>query len=484
MFCENKLNPDRLKTLNEHFSEAFRELKDRLERASTWLSSNELPVQPALFETDFYEEFYQPIPTALEILFEVKTAIESSIQAWRVELQKKIENPFEVGIKIEEIPKELISKYNNACIKINSTIELHNIKSRNFKLQVDQAKQALENHFLTEEFHDSNYSEHSSEIMKIEPLIESQRTANNVLFLEIQQLELSLSDEAIGAEKFNSLLHKFLGRNHIELKFDSTQKGYKIIRKPENTSAKNLSEGEKNAVGLIYFLTKLNENDRDIKDCIVVMDDPVSSFDSNNLFNTHSFLRSHCQAAKQLIILTHSFNYFKLARDWLALKNKKRDEHGQILIKPNFYHIDAAPTAPRASDIKNAPSSLLEHNSEYHYIFDTLRSYVDKQELNVDESFAVANMARKLLEAFLTFKFPDGRGDFNSLMSKAIKNEELRERIYRFINKYSHNQVIEFDNIGTDNVLHESQYIVRDIFTEIERLDKSHYDGMITSAQG
>ena len=483
LFCEADLKAERLEALNEHFSQAFRELKERLERAKSWLSSQETPAQPNLTEADFYDEFYKTIPTALDEMLQAKLSIDSSIESWKLALQKKIENPFEAEAVIQEIPADTIKNYNVNCAHINSKIDAHNIKSNNFKDQVDRAKKKLEDHFLTEEYNDSDYEKLSTTLKELEPNITTQTELTKSLTSEIATLEASLSDEAIGAGKFNSLLHKFLGRNHIELKFDETQKGYRIVRQPESKAAKNLSEGEKNAIGLIYFLTKLDENDRDLEDCIIVMDDPVSSFDSNNLFNTHSFLRNHCQSAKQLIILTHNFSYFKLTRDWLTNKNKKRDTNGNPVIKSHFYNIETTTTTPRSSLIKNAPASLLEHNSEYHYTFKMLQQFIEKQELNIEESFAVANIARKLLEAFLTFKHPDARGDFNGLMTKAIKDESLRERIYRFINKYSHNQIIEFDSIGADNVLHETQYIVRDIFQEIERLDKTHYDGMISSSK-
>ena len=179
-----------------------------------------------------------------------------------------------------------------------------------------------------------------------------------------------------------------------------------------------------------------------------------------------------------MFLLTHSFNYFKLARDWLAGKNKKTDAAHLPIIKSRFYSIDASLTAPRVASLKNAPPSLTNFNSEYHFLYSTLRQHLETQTLSMEVSFSVANMSRKLLEAFLTFKFPHGRGDFRSLMDQAITEPAKCERIYRFINKYSHNQVIEFDDSATDNIAAESEYIVRDIFEEIKKLDATHYAGM------
>ncbi|TOB48616.1 AAA family ATPase, partial [Vibrio parahaemolyticus] len=86
---------------------------------------------------------------------------------------------------------------------------------------------------------------------------------------------------------------------------DAKAKGYKISRNGTGKLANNLSEGEKTAIAFVYFVTKLKEHDNDIKETIVVVDDPVSSFDSNHLFHSYSFLKKHCENAKQLFVMTH-----------------------------------------------------------------------------------------------------------------------------------------------------------------------------------
>lgn len=334
--------------------------------------------------------------------------------------RQKIDNPFDTQLVIETPPSSIFEKFNSSATAINEKIIAHNDKAENFNNEIASAKTALELHFLSEEIRDSEFKKiedgAKSLLNPIAELGKEIQTLNS----EINELEKQLNNESIGADNFNDALHRFLGRDSISLRFDTTQKGYKILRIPENLPARNLSEGEKNAIGLIYFLTKLSENERDIKNSIVVFDDPVSSFDSNNLFNAHSFLRDRCQDAKQLFLLTHSFNYFKLARDWLAGKNKKTDAAHLPIIKSRFYSIDASLTAPRVASLKNAPPSLTNFNSEYHFLYSTLRQHLETQTLSMEVSFSVANMSRKLLEAFLTFKFPHGRGDFRSLMDQAI----------------------------------------------------------------
>jgi len=67
----------------------------------------------------------------------------------------------------------------------------------------------------------------------------------------------------------------------------------------------SLSEGDKSALALAFFLTKL-EVDGNLQNKIIVFDDPVSSFDLNRKATTISKLLHFGQQAKQLFVLTHN----------------------------------------------------------------------------------------------------------------------------------------------------------------------------------
>ena len=67
----------------------------------------------------------------------------------------------------------------------------------------------------------------------------------------------------------------------------------------------SMSEGDKSALAISFFLTKL-ELDGNIQDKVIVFDDPVSSFDINRKSTTISKLIDFGQAAKQLFVFTHN----------------------------------------------------------------------------------------------------------------------------------------------------------------------------------
>ncbi|MNJ02767.1 hypothetical protein D3C73_1628410 [compost metagenome] len=55
----------------------------------------------------------------------------------------------------------------------------------------------------------------------------------------------------------------------------------------------------------------------------------------------------------------------------------------------------------------------------------------------------------------------------------------VKDKIYKFINKYSHNQTIEFGDESIENLLGESQNVVLDIMKLIKTLDEEHYLEMV-----
>lgn len=243
----------------------------------------------------------------------------------------------------------------------------------------------------------------------------------------------------------------------------------------------------KTAIAFVYFITKLKENGNRIDNTIVVVDDPVSSFDSNHLFHAYSFLKTQCIDAKQLFVLTHNFTYFKLVRDWFTTTNRNRAQKNKPA-NAFFYQLDASSSQPRHSVLVDAADSLKNYGSEYHYIFKKLYKYRTKVTLDRDEAFLTANLARKLLESFFSFKFPRGRANVNLLMDAGlvgctVTTAELKEKIYRFINKYSHSDVIEITEESAENLAGESHSVLNNIFEWIEELDKKHFDEMVEVVQ-
>ncbi len=448
-------------------------------KADDWLSSQytQTPALPA--GSDFYEELKKEYSEACTALEEATTNLNKEISAWHTALKEKTGNPLETGLAVEAINESSIKAFNDAMAAISATVDKHNHKSANFKEETDKAKKQLELHYATMEVKTFGYHDKKKEVIdRTEKNSDLNKTITD-RNAEILALENSLSNEGLGADQFNESLHKFLGRSDLTLRFNQIKKGYEILRNNSDSVDGNLSEGEKTAIAFVYFITKLKENDNDIEETIVVVDDPISSFDSNHLFHAYSFMKMNCEKAKQLFVLTHNFTFFKLVRDWITRKNKKDNQN-----IANFYVVKANNAQPRSAIFANAEAALTLYGSEYHYIFSRLFSLMNQQTLDTDDHFLAANLSRKLLEAFLSFKFPRSRGNFANLFNVAVAasqnpEDESKEKIRKFINQYSHNDLIATNEDFVENLIGESGAVILDIFDWIKGLDEGHFNEML-----
>ncbi|RIA21497.1 wobble nucleotide-excising tRNase [Ectopseudomonas oleovorans] len=481
-FCGSPFTQLRTEALAAHFSKEFTDFQSRLQSAAIWIESQGAPINQLPAPTIFYKELSADLEKLQKEYTSAAEKINQQVQGWREALKAKITDPAKTDIQISDVTEEDITNFNETLKSIIALIDKHNNKTSNFKAETSKSKAKLELHFAAAEVQDFDYSENEKSCNNLETEAKLDYKEIEKLNQEIAAIEALLSNETVGAKEFNDTLHRFIGRSELCLNFNQKKKGYEIIRNGIGEHDGNLSEGEKTAIAFVYFITKLKENGNNIKDTIVVVDDPVSSFDSNHLFHAYSFLRTQCTEAKQLFVLTHNFTYFKLVRDWFSGINRNRSKKD----KPEncfFYRLDAPPGSPRHSLLIDADDSLKNYGSEYHYIFKKLYEYRLHTTLNRDEAFLTANLARKLIESFFTFKYPKRRNDISQLMDVGLKDctittPELKEKIYRFINKYSHSDVIEITEESSENLAGESHSVIGNIFQWMEEVDKKHYDEM------
>jgi wobble nucleotide-excising tRNase len=478
-FCGNTITEERTKQLEAHFNDDYKAFQIRLESADGWLASQyiQTPMLPAA--SDFYDEFKNGYKEACTVLERAITGLNEEVTVWHNVLKDKTANPLETGLTVEVISESSVKAFNDAMTAIGAAVDKHNHKSENFKEETNKAKKQLELHYATTEVKSFGYHDKKKEVVGRTAANKSLKTTINTRNTEIRALEDSLSNEGVGADQFNESLHKFLGRSELTLRFNPLKKGYEILRNDSEQVDGNLSEGEKTAIAFVYFITKLKENDNNIEDTIVVVDDPISSFDSNHLFHAYSFMKVNCEKAKQLFVLTHNFTFFKLIRDWISRKNKRDNKN-----IANFYVVKANNEVPRTSTYTDAETALTLYNSEYHYIFSRLHSLKNQQTLETDDHFLAANLSRKLLESFLSFKFPKNRGNFANLFNTAVSasqnpEDEGKEKIRKFINEYSHNDLIETNEDFVENLIGEGVSVISDIFDWIYELDEKHYQEMM-----
>lgn len=464
-FCGQVLPENCINNLEAHYNKEYQKLIDDITELTTKLEQGirtEITNENHLLFQNLTERYNNSLAeTNLDIQL-----VNLKIQDLITVLVSKKSNPFATPDKVV-FEKTIFDNLNTHLKNVLDIIGEHNTTSKAYSDLAEKAKVKIENHFVCEASIDKDLKTIEKEVTENSALKENQTKKSDFLIEAIKTLVDDLSTDTIAIAEINDNLHKFLGRNDIVLQRQE-EGGYQLIR--AGIVARNLSEGEKTAISLIYFFSKIQENDAVIANQIIVLDDPISSFDSNHLFNASSFIKNSTKGAKQLFVLTHNFWFFKQVRDWMYKENQKRDK----TIVSNIYLV-------KQGEIVDAGNSLTSFHSEYQYVFNTLLTYQNIDDLDESVCFTIANSIRRLLEGFTSFKTPDN-GNFDGAMQLGLKKGitiQQKERIFYFVNKYSHLDRIEsFDNT-IETLFEESKNVVNDVLLLIKKVDEDHYKSML-----
>jgi wobble nucleotide-excising tRNase len=471
-FCGQALPEKCIDNLEAHYNKEYQELIDRITELAAKLEQGirtEIVNESHLFFQNFIERYNNSLTETNANLRFVNVKIQDLISVLAI----KKSNPFATPEKVV-FENEVFENFNMHLKTVVDVIGEHNNTSKAYSDLAEKAKSNIENHFVSQAAITKDLKTIEKEIVENTTLRDSQIKTSDFLIETIKILTDDLSNDTLAITEINENLHKFLGRNEIILQRQE-QGGYQLLR--NGIVARNLSEGEKTAISLIYFFSKIQENDAKIGNQIIVLDDPISSFDSNHLFNASSFIKNSTHGAKQIFVLTHNFWFFKQVRDWMKSKNKK-DRNDDMQIKAHFY-------STKSGQIKDADKTLSETHSEYQFVFKSILEFQNADNLNHSDYFYIANSVRRLLEGFSSFKTASNSGmeGVFDLGRKYNFDQIQRDRIYYFVQKYSHLDRIEsFDNT-IEPLLAESLHVVNDVLTLIELVDKDHYKYMLKACK-
>ena len=108
---------------------------------------------------------------------------------------------------------------------------------------------------------------------------------------EEARLRAAINKSQRGREEINARLESLLGvaSVRIDVVDEVGEERFRLVRR-DGRPALHLSEGEKTAIGFAYFMAKLKELP-DLAEAIVCIDDPISSLDSNHVFQVVAAIR-------------------------------------------------------------------------------------------------------------------------------------------------------------------------------------------------
>jgi len=171
----------------------------------------------------------------------------------------------------------------------------------------------------------------------------------------------------------NGLLAQCGCRYVITLPDNFSKKGYSPVLEigftlfgkdvPTNKFGEVLSDSDKRVLALSFFIAQLNADKEKLKETIVILDDPFTSFDDNRIEQVFSAIKEIAASAKQLIVLSHYAQPLALLsaelNGHLQLKIKNSDK-GSVFEQADLGKLFSNPHEIRLDRLDNAINESIE----------------------------------------------------------------------------------------------------------------------------
>jgi wobble nucleotide-excising tRNase len=469
-FCRQPVMESRINELLAFFNKEDQELKKNIDDTISSLESIIDNINSInLFDRyRLYEEYQKSYSILKDNYITEKKELRSYLYNLVLKLkEKKTKTTERVNFNLNLNTRTFSDLIN----EINNIITSHNNKSDEFEKERKTAIQKLKNHYLSEiisdvKRYDKNIKLNDQHIK----IINDGGNINGKDTIGIKKLNerINLNKTHAAAsgeacEELNKGIRTFLGRN--EIIFEVEDEGYTIKRNGE--IIENLCESEKTAIAFVYYTIQLKDKDFDIYNGIVVVDDPISSLDSNSLFQSFAFLKNSVKNAKQVFIFTHNFDFMKLVLNWIKnskkpfklfmIKNKLIDNNGKYKREPFIDKLDKL---------------LVKNETEYQYLFKVLYNF--KDDGTIESVYHMPNLVRKVLESFLCIMVPRSDSFFEKLKDIDF-DDNKKTAIYKFANDQSHITGKDFD----PSLVQECQKNVKYLLEMIEEVFPKHYNHLL-----
>lgn len=358
-------------------------------------------------------------------------------------------------------------------VNANIEIEKHNKIVINFKSE----KVALIHQiwgFITNEHkalidgYNSKVNGLKKGIENIEKEVDKKRITYRELKHEITELTKNVTSIQPTVDEINKTL-KYYGFENFEIApVEGNTNEYWIKREDGALAEPTLSEGEVTFITFLYFLQLAKgstDKENITENRILVIDDPISSLDSNVLFVVSTLIKEIIKALKkgssnikQLILLTHNV-YFHKEVSFIDGRTKEDSKtHFWILRKNN----------------KVSTMQAYDRRNPIQTSYELLWNEVKNRE-NVSNS-SIQNTMRKIIENY--FKILGGYGDDDLIQNFDSQQErEICRSLISWINDGSHSVPDDLYVEAPDDTIDVYLKVFEDIFRHTKH--HAHYKMMM-----
>lgn len=498
-FCGSDLPDDLWEKMDKHFNQESEELRQSLETllGAIERERSRVPNLLKIKNSDFYSKFTAELDLLAEQLSTILTSYCSNLDSIKKQIEKRKDDIF------TPLKFDTLGSVEDALYAVRDSFEQLRNKSNQYtaSLSADQSKarNSLRLHEVHTFKNDMKYEDECTAIEALNKAMvqaeKAKKSAKEKVDAKremIYELKARLKDESKGADRVNDYLNNFFGHQFLSLKAieeipGDVPSGYRFEVTRNDKKAFHLSEGECSLIAFCYFMAKLEDIETKGNQPIIWIDDPISSLDANHIFFVYSLINAEIvkpekyedggeekerDRFKQLFISTHNLDFLKYLKRLPGALNKDKSQYFIIS------------RTDQVSDIGLMPRYLKEYVTEFNFLFHQIykcaHAKVECDE-NHDCYYNFGNNARKFLEAFLYYKYPNAVENDKHKLARFFGDDALSAVLMeRITNEYSHlDGVFERSVLPID--VPEMKTTANFILNKIKEKDPDQYSSLLQS---
>ncbi len=471
-FCTRTLPDNRISDLNSYYSKKLKEIQDAIARTQEKIKLEKEKLKITFpHKKNLGDGFQSAYKKAVDNYGEKVKKYKTQLSILNLDLKRKTSDYFN-NISATEID---VITFDEDFKEINKALKEHNDWLAEFDQNKKKALAKILNHYVAEYLQAEDYNKKESnknQAVKIISNINSEISSNNANKLAF---EAQLKSNVKGQKELNDILEILLHRDDIKIEIQND----KFTLERSAHPASNLSEGEKSAIAFAYFLTELKSLRDDappkLPNTIVFIDDPISSLDSNHIFQVRSLLHTFFREENycQLFISTHNFEFFSVMLDTNLFGRINRNTNEA---KRPLYFIKR--NDDNTSLIKKLPNSFSSYKSEYVGLFFTIKEF---NELENKEDFTnlliLPNVVRRFLELYTLMKYPSD-SEVDNRVKRVFNPNDKPSYNTKLLHWFSHQNQFEKVQQHDDKIL-QLEDVIKELLEHIETKDELHWKGLI-----
>lgn len=469
-FCTKQLPENRIEDLNSFYSKKLEEIQDAIKEAIKLIDAERKIIEVKFpNKKDIAEPFQSQYEIAINAYEAQKAIYKEKLSILEKDLKSKGSSIFN-SIKSTEIELVSLERHLESIIAV---IKKHNKWLGEFGERKSAAIKKNLKHYVAEYLKAEGYNKKESNKDCAIQTIEKIEAKINVNIPLIKGFNQQLSSTAKGQGELNDILEILLHRDDIKIEIRDEK--FRLER--SGHPAEHLSEGEKSAIAFAYFLTELKALRKDdppkLPKTIIFIDDPISSLDSNHIFQVRSLLKDFFKTEDfaQLFISTHNFEFFSILYD-SGIFSRTQNE-----INRPLYFIKRDKTG--ISTIEKMPKTFSNYKSEYVGLFHILNEFNDSAD---KENFAylllLPNALRRFVELYTLSKYPaNNDSTVDQRVELIFKSNEKPHHNVKLLNWFSHQNQIEKLQQHDEKIMQITDAI-NDLIEYLKNEDELHWKGL------